>query len=175
MRESKTTRGRIAQNNKAQPKAALKEERSSSVIKGKQRKPGSGNRENLIPLNQRPVEEAREIQRKGGICSGMSRRRKASMKECMELLLEQSALTQEQEAALAALGIPVDMFTKRVLVANALVERAIRGNIGAAHEIRDILGELESDGLQNNDSIVVSVVRANKAALQVTNLPDEEE
>ncbi len=35
------------------------------------------NDENLIPLNRRPTDEAREIQRQGGKASGEARRRKA--------------------------------------------------------------------------------------------------
>lgn len=43
--------------------------------------------ENLIPFDQRTEEEQRAIARKGGIASGIARKKKADMKKAMEAVL----------------------------------------------------------------------------------------
>lgn len=45
------------------------------------------NEENLIPMNERSQEEARELGRKGGIESGKTRRKRKAMKEQAEMLM----------------------------------------------------------------------------------------
>lgn len=45
--------------------------------------------ENLIPMNKRSKEEAREAGRKGGINSGKTRRAKADMRELMKMMLQE--------------------------------------------------------------------------------------
>ena len=45
------------------------------------------NEKNLIPMDQRSKSEARELGRNGGIASGISRRRKRSLKEAADLYL----------------------------------------------------------------------------------------
>ena len=48
-----------------------------------------GNKDNLIPIQSRSTEEAREISRKGGIKSGEARRAKSDMRELMKMMLEE--------------------------------------------------------------------------------------
>lgn len=49
-------------------------------------------KEDLIPFNQRSEEEVKEMQRRGGINSGKTRRNKALLKDCINILMEQKAL-----------------------------------------------------------------------------------
>ena len=46
-------------------------------------------RENLIPFNERTVEEQRRIQRKGGKASGKARREKADLRKMMKIALDE--------------------------------------------------------------------------------------
>ena len=49
-------------------------------------------KEDLIPFNQRSEEEVKEMQRRGGINSGKTRRNKALLKDCINILMEQKTL-----------------------------------------------------------------------------------
>lgn len=51
--------------------------------------------DNLIPMNMRSKEEARESGRKGGKASGEARRRKRDMRELMKLMLEEKPKGKE--------------------------------------------------------------------------------
>ena len=46
--------------------------------------------ENLIPMNRRTKEEARETGRKGGIASGKARREKADLRKMMAIALDET-------------------------------------------------------------------------------------
>ena len=49
------------------------------------------NNENLIPLNRRPIEQAREIQRQGGRASVEARRRRKELKQLLQMLIDEDA------------------------------------------------------------------------------------
>ncbi|MEE0931266.1 MAG: hypothetical protein UIM53_09720 [Acutalibacteraceae bacterium] len=53
------------------------------------------NEKNLIPINKRTKKEQREIVSKGGKRSGEVRRRKKSMKQVMDMLLQMPAVTPD--------------------------------------------------------------------------------
>lgn len=63
------------------------------------------NEENLIPNSERTPSELREMTQKGGRNSGISRRRKKSMKQKLQALLELKS-NAEATAVLNSLGIP---------------------------------------------------------------------
>ena len=79
------------------------------------------NNENLIPLNKRTKSERREIARKGGIASGEKRRAQKMLQEEMLSILEHPTLRKQ--------------------ICQALIEKAIKGNVHAFEIIRDIIGE----------------------------------
>lgn len=49
-------------------------------------------KEDLIPFNKRTEEELKAMRRKGGINSGKSRRNKAKLRDCLEILMEKKYL-----------------------------------------------------------------------------------
>ena len=71
------------------------------------------NKENLIPFNERTVNEVREIAARGGIKSGEVRREKKLLKE----LLEEALLTE------------TDTGNKYIDITRALIEQAATGNV----------------------------------------------
>ena len=54
-------------------------------------------KENLIPMNERTEDEQREIARKGGIESGKARRRKRTMKEAAQIVLNAPVSAEKAE------------------------------------------------------------------------------
>ena len=96
--------------------------------------------ENLIPMNERTKDEQREIASKGGKASGAARRRKRTMREAAQLILQATA-GAEQAALLQKYGIPERDCTNLMLIMAKAVQLATDGNLKAAEFIRDTLGE----------------------------------
>ena len=102
------------------------------------------NEENLIPFSERTESEQREIQSKGGKKSGESRRKKKSMKQVMDMLLQMPASTISDYQLLADMGIDLNEFSEteinNMLVVNAaLLSQAKTGNVKAIKELRSII------------------------------------
>lgn len=98
------------------------------------------NEQNLIPGG---YELTVEEQSKGGKKSGESRRRKKTMKQVMDFLLQQPANTADYNL-LAKQGIDLgtldENFVNNMLVVNAaLMAEAKQGNVKAVRELRDII------------------------------------
>ena len=98
------------------------------------------NEKNLVPNSARTPSERRENASKAGIASGVSRRRKKSLKQKMQLLLSLPAADNDQ-TELATMGIdPEDMDNEMVLV-KALFIAAAAGDTRAFDRIQDVLGK----------------------------------
>ena len=73
------------------------------------------NEENLIPFGS--AEEARESGRKGGIASGVARRRKRSLKESADLFLSLPVADQKQWNKIAKQGVdPEDVDNQMAII-----------------------------------------------------------
>lgn len=94
----------------------------------------------LIPLNQRTKEEQKEIQRKGGISSGKSRRNKAMLKDCLNILMEKKYLDDKTgKKVTGAELLAINLFTK------ALEEGDTAKASRAFEVIRDTSGQKPID------------------------------
>ena len=83
-----------------------------------------GNPENMKPV--RSKEEAKKLGAEGGRKSGEARRKKASLRAALEVLLERKG---------------DDGKTGREALAVALYEQALKGDVRAFAELRDTVGE----------------------------------
>lgn len=103
------------------------------------------NEKNLIPFtSDQSREEAVKNGAKGGRASGVARRRKKSMKQIMELLLEKRTFAPDDWTLLSDLGLnSVELedeeITNLVIVNAALLKKAKSGDVGAIKELRDII------------------------------------
>lgn len=96
---------------------------------------------NLIPMDQRSEDEARELGRQGGIASGAARRRKRALKEAADLYLSLPVSDRRKWNALARRGIdPEDIDNQMAMIAG-LTDAAAGGDARAGRLIVDILGE----------------------------------
>ncbi len=99
------------------------------------------NEKNLIPMDQRSEDEARELGRQGGIASGAARRRKRALKEAADLYLSLPVSDRRKWNALAKRGIdPEDIDNQMAMIAG-LTDAAAEGDARAGRLIVDILGE----------------------------------
>ena len=102
------------------------------------------NEKNLIPNSERTPNELREMTSKGGKKSGESRRRKKTMKQVMDMLLQLPANTQADWNMLAEMGIDLSSFEEdmvnNLLVVNAsLLRNAKKGDVSSIKEMRNII------------------------------------
>ena len=96
---------------------------------------------NLVPLNKRTKEEQRTIQQDGGISSGVSRRRKRSLKEAADLFLSMPVTDTRTFNKMAKAGIDVDDADYQMAVIVGLTMQAAKGDAKAAKAVFDLLGE----------------------------------
>jgi hypothetical protein len=100
----------------------------------------SNSKENLIPLDERTKEEQRKIAQQGGIASGKARRRKRSMKEAAQLILNLPA-KENRRKLLKSYGIEEKDCTNLMVIMAKAIQMASDGNLKAAEFVRDTLGE----------------------------------
>ena len=121
------------------------------------------NEKNLIPNSERTPEERKKIAAAGGRASGVSRRRKKSLKATMRAILDLPVTSQEDYARLAELGVPVEAHDNQTLMLVGLFQAAAAGSVKAVHEIRSILQEQTETPLEAKER----KLRIEKAAAEV--------
>ena len=99
------------------------------------------NEKNLIPFDQRTEEEQRDIRSAGGKASGVSRRRKRSLKEAADLFLSMPVTDTRTFNKMAKAGIDVDDADYQMAVIVGLTMQAAKGDAKAAKAVFDLLGE----------------------------------
>ena len=99
------------------------------------------NEKNLIPMDQRSKSEARELGRNGGIASGVSRRRKRSLKEAADLYLSLPVSDRRVWNKIARRGVDPDDIDNQMAMIIGLTIAATAGDAKAAKVIVDLLGE----------------------------------
>lgn len=99
------------------------------------------NEKNLIPMDQRSKSEARELGRNGGIASGVSRRRKRSLKEAADLYLSLPVSDRKMWNKISHRGVDPDDIDNQMAMIIGLTMAATAGNAKAAKVIVDLLGE----------------------------------
>lgn len=99
------------------------------------------NEKNLIPMDQRSKSEARELGQKGGIASGVSRRRKRSLKEAADLYLSLPVSDRRVWNKIERRGVDPEDIDNQMAMVIGLTMAATAGDAKAAKVIVDLLGE----------------------------------
>lgn len=97
------------------------------------------NEDNLVPLNQRSKEEAKEIQTAGGIARGKQRTEQKTMREWARVFGAIPVKVKTPD------GKETDTTTLGSIVA-AQMAKATRGDTKAAKFVSELLGETHGDG-----------------------------
>mgnify|MGYP002596464811 CR=1 FL=1 len=104
------------------------------------------NERNLIPMEKRSPEEAREMGRKGGRASGEARRRKKSLREAAELYLSLPVSDKRKWNKLSEDGVPPEDVNNQMAIIAGLSIKAAKGDAKAAKVLFDLLGEQGAAG-----------------------------
>lgn len=99
------------------------------------------NEKNLIPFDQRTEEEQRDIRSAGGKASGVSRRRKRSLKEAADLYLSLPVSDRRAWNKIARRGVDPEDIDNQMAMIIGLTMAATAGDAKAAKVIVDLLGE----------------------------------
>ena len=120
------------------------------------------NEKNLIPNSERTPEERREIATAGGKASGVSRRRKRSLKEAADLYLTLPVADRRTWNKIARRGVDPDDIDNQMAMIIGLTMAATAGDARAAKVIVDLLGEDSHSGEAAVHPLVSDLVTAVK-------------
>ena len=119
------------------------------------------NEQNLIPIEEvnsrRSREEHSEDSRKGGIASGVSRRRKRSLKEAADLFLSLPVADQRAWNKIAKSGVDPEDIDNQMAIIIGLTTKAVKGDAKAAKVIIDLLGENPGEE-KNKDGMLADLI-----------------
>lgn len=96
---------------------------------------------NLIPNSERTPEERKKIAQKGGIASGKSRALRKTLRESLEIKLDEPSKTKGK--------------TTQDKLIDAIVRRAICGDTKAFEIIRDTVGQKPKDEVKVDGNVEV--------------------
>lgn len=99
--------------------------------------------ENLVTPS---AEEARERGRKGGIASGIARRRKRSLREAADLYLSLPVADRKSWNKIAREGVDPEDIDNQMAMIIGLTQQAMKGDAKAAKVIVDLIGETPNNG-----------------------------
>ena len=120
------------------------------------------NEKNLIPMDQRSKSEARDLGQKGGIASGISRRRKRSLKEAADLYLSLPVSDRKMWNKISRRGVDPEDIDNQMAMIIGLTVAATAGDAKAAKVIVDLLGEDAHSGEAAVHPLVSDLVAAMK-------------
>lgn len=103
-------------------------------------------KEDLIPMSERSKDEVKEIARRGGINSGKTRRNKALLKDCLEILMEKKMTTNEGKKITGAEAQSVSLFLA------ALQETDTAKKARAFEVLRDTAGQKPAEKIEQTNT-----------------------
>lgn len=118
--------------------------------------------ENLIPMNERSEEEARELGRKGGIKSGEVRAERKKFKELFEDYLEKEITNAQIKEQMKQFGFTDEECTNKNAMVFAQYKEALKGSTQAFVAVRDTMGEKPVEQVENINPPVINIQRPKK-------------
>lgn len=106
------------------------------------------NEQNLKPANKRTKSEHREIAKKGGVASGVSRRKKANLKKVFETILQAEVASPNVKKQLEELGFDS---TNEMALAMVMMQKAMKGNVRAFEQISKLTTTDVKDNLDKKE------------------------
>ena len=116
------------------------------------------NEKNLVSLSERTTSEQREIAQKGGIASGVARRKKKTTAELINKMLSAPMTDKGKEtAAQFTDGLEDEELTNNVLICTGLMKAAASGNIAAFDKLQAYQDKAEEqDSIDKNYTIPIT-------------------
>lgn len=114
------------------------------------------NEKNIIPNSERTPEERREIAAAGGRASGVSRRRKRSLREAADLYLSLPVSNTREWNKISVDGVDPEDIDNQMAMIVGLTKKAIKGDAKAAKIIVDLIGpeRKEDSAMEKLDNLL---------------------
>ena len=109
---------------------------------------------NLIPVNKRTPRERSEIGRKGAEASNKAKREKRKWKDILTIMLSTSADDKAKEV-LKSFGID-NATLEDVILLKGLVQPAVKGDLNAIRELKELTGNKEATEITVNTTTQVA-------------------
>lgn len=129
------------------------------------------NERNLIPFEERTEDEQRAIRSAGGVASGVSRRRKRSLKEAADLYLSLPPADKRRWNKISRQGVDSEEIDNQMAMIVGLTERAIKGDAKAAKVIIDLLGDGENEREKGRENNLLEVIKG-LGEIDTSDLPE---
>lgn len=107
-------------------------------------------REDLISIGDRTKEEQQKICSAGGKASGVSRRRKRSLKEAADLFLSLPVTDTKTYNKMIRDGVEADDIDYQMAVVIGMTTKAMKGDAKAAKVLIEMLGGTKEEDAQQN-------------------------
>lgn len=128
--------------------------------------------EDIVQYQFRSGDEAQENGRKGGIASGVARRRKRSLKEAADIYLSLPVTDGRRKNKIAHRQVDPEDIDNQMAMIIGLVEAATNGDARAARVIIDLLGEdarASDPGRENN---LLDAIKQSNEEIDTDDLPE---
>lgn len=102
-------------------------------------------------LKRPSSDEARELGRRGGVASGIARRRRKALREALDVYLSLPVQDKRSLNRLLRAGVDEDDADTQMLIVASLVQRAIDGNVRAATLIFDLMADDNTHALDERE------------------------
>lgn len=102
-------------------------------------------------LKRPSSDEARELGRRGGVASGIARRRRKALREALDVYLSLPVQDKRSLNRLLRAGVDEDDADTQMLIISSLVQRAIDGNVRAAKLIFDLVADDSAQTLDERE------------------------
>jgi hypothetical protein len=122
------------------------------------------NFENLIPLNKRSKEIAKEIQKKGGIARGKQETQQKSLKEYINLLWSNKVSLDDKIFQLFP-NLKHKEITRAIIPILKQQQKAENGDLKALEFLRDTSGQKPSEKFENKN---ITEIKFNKNDIKKT-------
>ena len=107
-------------------------------------------REDLISIGDRTTEEQQKICSAGGKASGVSRRRKRSLKEAADLFLSLPVTDTKTYNKMIRAGVDAEDIDYQMAVVIGMTTKAMKGDAKAAKVLIEMLGGTREEDAQQN-------------------------
>lgn len=109
-------------------------------------------KDNLIPLNERSIEDAKIIRSKGGKARQEQRNRRKAIKETLEMVLSLPVTDQREWNRLVKEGVEPNEINQQVALVLAIINGAKKkGNASDLKIITELLGEINYPAIMQDE------------------------
>lgn len=102
-------------------------------------------------LKRPSSDEARELGRRGGVASGIARRRRKALREALDVYISLPVQDKRSLNRLLRAGVDEDDADTQMLIVASLVQRAIDGNVRATKLIFDLMADDNAHALYERE------------------------